>query len=1166
MDEIKRGLFSRFPDNRSMSPPEKRRAQFLGVFALAVLSLMVFLTLLNLVQWILSPSREFLNYIFGDLVGVAAIAVVWVLNRLGHMRWAALLFLTILILSISVAFPISDLDKVFVLYALPTVAASFILAPNSSIYFALISILGYSAAYLISGSTTPYNYISTPTLFLMAFASWMISSRLEAALASAKESELKLLAMIEQNPAIVYIAEPGLDGKWEYVSPQIEHLLGFSVKEWLENIDLWVRQIHPEDREAVLLMENRCKETGSSLHAEYRIFARDGHEVWVSDDAVPVESPGQSQRMLGLMLDISERKRAEKIQDTIYRISQAVYAASNLDHLYDSIHEILAELMPVDNFFIALYDPESDLINFAYFVDEYDQKPPPRKAGRGLTEYVLRSGSPQFIPPDRFLEIQKNGEATIVGAPSLDWLGVPLKVKDRTIGVMAVQTYKEGIRFGKQELEILTFVSTQVAMAINRKKTEDTLWGSEERYRRLFEDAVLGIFQSTADGKIIAINPAYAHIFGYESIEDLLLNVKNITTELYWDENNRPEILAGVLAGSGPVSVEVQFRRKDGSPFTGDLHVWGVWAADGSFQYLEGFVEDITDRKEAEQFLTRQNAYLETLNETALAMLNRLDANDVLQSIVQRATQLFNLPDGFLYLASQGPQASGLDLKVGVGIFSKYVGLHMNVGEGVSGRVLKSAEPLMVEDYFGWEGRSTKIEPSFHTVVAVPLKSGLEVIGVLGLARTQPGHPFDTEQVEWINRLAQLASIALDNARLYTAAQRELEVRQQVEGELRESNQLNSEVISGANAGIIVCDSQLRFMIWNPFMERLTGIPASSVLGKGAQDVYLPMGVDRLFERAMAGETVSIPDIQYITADRVNWASGFYGPHCSASGEVTGVIGVIHDITERKEADEQIKTALREKEVLLREVHHRVKNNLQVISSLLSLQADNIQDPQTHQMFNETQSRVRSMALVHEGLYQSKDLARINFAEYIQKLTASLFHAFGINPNVDLHIEIEDIYLGVDTAIPCGLIINELVSNALKYAFPANRQGKVWIKLVADSQWQLTLPAEGTRVGQGQLVGGAAGSAVYILTVRDDGIGFPKGLNFDATETLGMQLVNILTKQLNGSIKMERETGTTFTINFTERKIRNTGRLIMADKKGFEKTQNPGRSAGQGQD
>ena len=199
------------------------------------------------------------------------------------------------------------------------------------------------------------------------------------------------------------------------------------------------------------------------------------------------------------------------------------------------------------------------------------------------------------------------------------------------------------------------------------------------------------------------------------------------------------------------------------------------------------------------------------------------------------------------------------------------------------------------------------------------------------------------------------------------------------------------------------------------------------------------------------------------------------------------------------------------------------------------------------------------MALVHEGLYQSKDLARINFAEYIQKLTASLFHAFGINPNVDLQIEIEDIYLGVDTAIPCGLIINELVSNALKYAFPAGRQGKVWIKLVVGDQQQPALSANNVMgnvsgaISQGP-ISGAMGTNIYTLSVSDNGIGFPKEINFNATETLGMQLVNILTKQLNGTIRMECDAGTTFLISFAERKIRNTGRLIMTDKVGEKQT------------
>jgi PAS domain S-box-containing protein len=1127
MDEMKKSLFSRFLETRQANQAkgslrqEKRRDQFLNVFILAAFSLCAFLALLNLLQWSLNPGREYLFYILGDLAGVATIVVVWILNRSGRQRRAALFFLTFLILSISIAFPISDLDKVFVLYALPTVAASFILAPISSIYFALISIVGYTAAYFISGAQTPYNYISTPTLFLMAFASWMISSRLEKALASAQESEMKLLAMIEQNPAVVYIAEAGAEGKWEYVSPQIEHLLGFSVKEWLENVDLWERQIHPEDLEGVLRMENRCKDTGSALHAEYRIFTRDGRVVWVSDDAVQVQSPGQPEHMLGVMLDISDRKRAEKIQDAIYRISQAVYAAGNPDNLYDSIHEILAELMPVDNFFIALYDPESDLISFAYFVDEYDQKPPARKAGRGLTEYVLRSGEPQFIPPERFLELEKNGEALTVGSPSLDWLGVPLKVKDRTIGVMAVQTYKEGIRFGKQELEILTFVSTQVAMVIDRKRTEDTLWESEERYRRLFEDAVLGIFQATSDGKIIAINPAYARIYGFESIEDLMENVNDIGADLYWDANNRPEIVASVLAGCGPISLEVQYRRKDGTPFTGDLHVWGVWAADGSFQYLEGFVEDITDRKQAETQLVKLNECLLSFGADPLENINRLTA--LVGELLEADSAFYNrLEDGMLCSWGQWHTPPGYRLR--------------DDPEGhICYDVIKrgSEQPFIVRHLpqTPYAHSDPNVAPyQLQTYVGQAVKVENQSVGSLCMFYKRDFVPSTGQQ-----RLIGISTSAI-------AVE---ERRQRAEEDLHKSEERFRIIYESSPVGILSVDKGGKVIRSNAAFENIIGYNEDELSQLTFSDFTYPddrdIGLMTLREM-VEGKRESVHlEKRYIRKNgNIIWVSLTVTTIRDQERNLLYTVSIIEDITERKEADEQIKAALREKEVLLREVHHRVKNNLQVISSLLSLQSDSIHDPQTLQMFNETQSRVRSMSLVHEGLYQSKDLARINFAEYIQKLTASLVHAFGINPYVDLAIEIEDVYLGVDTAIPCGLIINELVSNALKYAFPARRQGKIWVSLVEGSQWHIT--------------GRAVLPKTYTLTVRDNGIGFPGELNFGSTETLGLQLVNILTKQLNGSIQMDVEAGTTFTITFVERKIHSSERLSMLDK--IDKEQN----------
>jgi two-component sensor histidine kinase len=219
------------------------------------------------------------------------------------------------------------------------------------------------------------------------------------------------------------------------------------------------------------------------------------------------------------------------------------------------------------------------------------------------------------------------------------------------------------------------------------------------------------------------------------------------------------------------------------------------------------------------------------------------------------------------------------------------------------------------------------------------------------------------------------------------------------------------------------------------------------------------------------------------------------------------------EIAERKRAEEQIKASLGEKEVLLKEIHHRVKNNLQVVSSMLQLQSRNIKDKETVEMFQESRNRVRSMALVHERLYQSRDLAMVDFAKYIQSLTSYLCRSYGVNTNViQLKTNLHDVFLGVDTAIPCGLILNELVSNSLKHAFPEGREGEIRIELRSD------------------------GNDKFTLMVSDNGIGLLEDLDFRNTESLGLQLVNTLVNQLEGTIELDRRGGTTFKITFAEMK------------------------------
>ncbi|MGD0282673.1 MAG: PAS domain S-box protein [Dissulfurispiraceae bacterium] len=221
---------------------------------------------------------------------------------------------------------------------------------------------------------------------------------------------------------------------------------------------------------------------------------------------------------------------------------------------------------------------------------------------------------------------------------------------------------------------------------------------------------------------------------------------------------------------------------------------------------------------------------------------------------------------------------------------------------------------------------------------------------------------------------------------------------------------------------------------------------------------------------------------------------------------------LIEDITERKKVEHQIKQSLREKEALLREIHHRVKNNMAVVSSLLSLEARKIKDASVRSLFEESRQRVKAMALVHEKLYQTKDLSSINFEDYMKSIISEIISLYRINTNaITAEINIENIELDLDAAVPCGLIINELLTNAFKYAFPDNRRGILSINFTKTD-----------------------GS--YTLIIKDNGVGLPEGFDYKQASTLGLQLVDILTGQLGGTLQIKSDKGTEAIVTFkTER-------------------------------
>jgi PAS domain S-box-containing protein len=227
-------------------------------------------------------------------------------------------------------------------------------------------------------------------------------------------------------------------------------------------------------------------------------------------------------------------------------------------------------------------------------------------------------------------------------------------------------------------------------------------------------------------------------------------------------------------------------------------------------------------------------------------------------------------------------------------------------------------------------------------------------------------------------------------------------------------------------------------------------------------------------------------------------------------GETFTLVTIV-DITERKRAEKALIESLKEKDVLLREIHHRVKNNMQIISSLLRLQAGQLEDESAKTIFQSCQDRIRSMSLVHEKLYISENLSGINFFDYINSLALRLFQIYKVNPDlIQLKLNVKEVFFDLQTAIPCGLILNELISNALKYAFPNGRKGEIEISLAARAD------------------------DAYQLIVKDDGIGFPKEEDFENPKSFGIQIVKLLAGQLGGEALLKKSPGTTFEITFKD--------------------------------
>jgi PAS domain S-box-containing protein len=603
-----------------------------------------------------------------------------------------------------------------------------------------------------------------------------------------------------------------------------------------------------------------------------------------------------------------------------------------------------------------------------------------------------------------------------------------------------------------------------------RKRIESALHQSEEKYRTLVIQSPDGIFIMDLQGNFLSVNQAMCDGLKYNEKELLSLKIADLVPEPYMDLQKKR--LASILQGKPQnEAAEYEVQAKDG-----EIHHIAILSApyykDNQLVGFQGIARDITEKKKMEIRLRESEEYYRTLVETSPDAIIIVDGGGRVTFASPKTFEIFAVP----------AQTSLTGLSILDFVEPDEI-------PKVQGRLVEILSGHSLPDVREYRLLRHDRRPFWGEISSAPLRdAGGKRIGLLLVCRDISARKNHEEQIRYQADLLQKVSDA-----------------------------------------IIATDKSGRIQVWNKAAEAIYGWKAQEAQGKIFHDLIQPEyryqhreEVTKKMERegAWSGELVhhlrdgrQIPVQSTITMLK------------DAAGNPVGTVSINHDISERKRAEEQIRSSLKEKEVLLQEIHHRVKNNLQIISGLLTLQADQSAGKSLSDIFQESQDRIRSIALIHEKLYCSQNLAEIPFDEYLRALTANLFISHGVDAGrITSAFDLEAILFTIEKAIPLGLIVNELVTNALKHAFPAGRRGEIRIGLRGH--------LKGKTFVQDSDSGPLYRVQVCELSVMDDGVGLPTAQVSGQEKTLGMKLVSMLAQQLQAELKVTSGPGTEFRLIF----------------------------------
>ena len=668
--------------------------------------------------------------------------------------------------------------------------------------------------------------------------------------------------------------------------------------------------------------------------------------------------------------------------------------------------------------------------------------------------------------------------------PITSFLGVPLVQDGKTMGLIAVANREGG--YSCEQQKDLETIAPAVVQALQRKRSEEALRLSNIYNRSLIEASPDPLVTIGHDGKITDVNGATEQVTGY-SRNDL------IGTDFsdYFTEPEKARTGYQQVFTDGKVwDYALELQHKDGHTIP-VLYNASVYK-DGAGKIIGAFAaaRDITERKKAEEALKKAHDNLEKLVEKRTAELekayNSLKESEKGLAEAQKMAHIGNWDwdlvtgetywsDELYHIYGRNPQEPG----------ATYYELFNYVHPDDRDYVEKSIQKGLNE------------EPKNGIDYRIVLANGEE-----RTVHSQAEVIFDEQKIP-----VRVKGIVQD-----ITERKKSEEKIQILANVVESS--NDAIATESLDGIITS--------WNKSAEQIYGYSAEEILGKNVSILEpdnLKGEVKQLIEKIKQGEKVQHYETLRVKKDgTIINGSITLSPIFDSYGKLVAISGIARDITERIKAEKLLAKA---EEARMKEIHHRIKNNLQVISSLLDLQAEKFRDKEVLEAFRESQNRVTSMSLIHEELYKGEGNDTLNFSAYLQKLAESLFQTYSLSSkNVRLCMDLEEnTFFDMDIAIPLGIIVNELVSNSLKHAFTEEEEGEIRIKLCREEK------------------GNEMHKSFFSLTISDNGKGIPENIKLESLESLGLQLVNILVDQLDGKIELKRTHGTEFRITFkvTER-------------------------------